>query len=125
MDTPRILAIADVNISAPPGRNDGIVDFYQSLLGLTCVLSESADDRLVFRGSHATGPRLIVSLSHGPRPERPRILIEVESLVALAEQFDERRLAHAWSQGWYYYDCRLSLPDPAGNRVEFVTRHDI
>jgi len=125
MDTPKILAIADVRISAQPASADRIFSFYTDLIGLDPIQSEPDEQEMMFQGYPRTGPRLLVSFSDSPREDRPRVLIEVASLTDLAEQMDERQTPYTWCRGWTFFDRRLCALDPAGNHVELVDRHEL
>ena len=125
MDTPRILAIDDVFMSAPADAADGIIDFYSHLIGLDPIGGASPEDRIAFRGYPRSGPRLIVNLTDEPVPTSPqrRILIQLASLADLAEQMAEQRWPFVWYRGWFYYDRQLIAHDPAGHLVGFVAYH--
>jgi hypothetical protein len=127
MEAPSILAIDDVNLYAHPRMADELVMFYSELLGLE-HRSSHEQSQLTFSGYPVSGPWLVVNLAQ-EYPEDPfvgaRLTILVKSLLDCAEQLDERRLPYQWSRGFEFYDCRLFLTDPAGYRVELVTRHPI
>lgn len=126
MDTPRILAIDDVRLQAPLSVAAKVAAFYGELIGLERV-DDADPDRVVFRAYPRSGPRLIVELAEPPAPRAARreALIQVASLAALAEQLLDRRWPFEWSRGWFFFDRRLAVPDPAGNRIELVTYHPV
>ncbi|NLX21125.1 MAG: hypothetical protein GXY55_05545 [Phycisphaerae bacterium] len=124
MDTPRILAISDVRMTAPPAAREGIRDFYVTFVGLEPLDGQEAP-ALVFLGRPRTGPRLIVSITDEhcePLPRR-QLLVQVANLAESAEDLLERAVPFAWSRGWTSFDRRLALQDPAGNWVELVAYH--
>jgi hypothetical protein len=128
METPCIIAIDDVNIQAHPEVADELLDFYQGLLGLACRSGGDESSKLAFSGVPVSGPWLVVNLSE-QFSEDPfvggRLTILVNSLCECAEQMEKRRLVYQWSRGLYFHDRRLIVLDPAGYRVELVTRHAI
>jgi catechol 2,3-dioxygenase-like lactoylglutathione lyase family enzyme len=123
--TPRIIAVDDVHLTAPPGTSAQITRFYTELIGLELLPGESNEDRLAFRGFPRSGPRLYVSLEQ-PVPRmsnRRQLLVQVASLLLSAQTLQDDGLALEWSHGWFFYDRRLAVQDPAGNRVELVAYH--
>ncbi len=124
MDTPRILAIADVRMTAPPHARTRVLEFYESFVGFEPLDGDGAPE-LVFLGRPRTGPRLIVAITdrHREPPPRRQLLVEVASLAASAEELADRAIPFTWSRGWTAFDRRLALQDPAGNWVELVAYH--
>jgi len=123
--TPRILAVDDVHLTAPPDTADALTRFYTDLVGLDPLPTESTPNRLAFYGYPRSGPRLYVSLSDfRPDPfNRRQLLVQVASLFLCAQALQEDGLALEWSHGWSFYERRLAVQDPAGNRVELVAYH--
>ncbi len=125
MATPRILAIDDVHIEARRALRDPTVTFYRDLLGLEQLDEAAPSDRLVFRGAVRSGPRLRVNLIEEPLDESMRrdALLLVDDLARMAGLFAEQRMEIQWSRGWSYYDRRILVQDPSGNRLELVSAH--
>ena len=124
-DTPRLLAINDVRIVARPSHTQALLGFYGDLLGFEHLPAASSPERLTFRGARPTGPKLLVDLdeSAAPEPHRRAALVQVRSIIDLAEIFRDEDIEHEWMHGLSYYDRRLVTVDPAGNRIELVTYH--
>lgn len=124
-DTPRILAIADVRLSAHVAVALPVTSFYTELIGLDPLPGESGERRLGFYGYPRSGPRLYVDLVNEPaEPSNQRdLLVQIASLFHFEQMLIERGLAYEWSHGWWFYDRRICLPDPAGNRIELVAYH--
>ncbi len=124
-ETPRILAIADVRLSAPATVASEVTSFYTELIGLEPLPRESRERRLAFYGFPRSGPRLYVDLLDEPaEPSNKRdLLVQIASLFHCEQRLIERGLAYEWSHGWWFFDRRLCLPDPAGNRIELVAYH--
>jgi len=122
---PRIVAVSDVRMSALPRAVADLRAFYNEMIGLEFLQDDSSGNLLAFRGHQKTGPRLLIQLASTSRSTRLRrqLLLETKSLAALAESAQDRRVVCMWSHGWTYYDRRLIMLDPAGNRVEVVSRH--
>jgi hypothetical protein len=123
-DTPRILAIDDVNITAPTGTTASLREFYGDHIGLQPVDGDSSGI-LRFRGYPRSGPQLVVALTTRPVERFPRrqALIQVGSLTEFAEIMSERGIEITWSRGWFHFDRRLTVSDPAGNLVELISSH--
>ena len=125
MEPPRVLAIDDVRLIAPAEQAEAMTSFYAQVLGLD-VLKPLAEGRgLAFRGLARAGPRVIVRFDE-PREDRAvrrQLALEVRSLQEYAELFLDRGIEHEWARGWFYFERRLMLFDPAGNRVEMVATH--
>lgn len=124
IEPPRILAIDDVRLTAPPGAFDGIRSLYVELLGLEEVTAEAAGV-LVLRGLPRSGPRLIVELLEqvADKPMRRQAVLQVKTLTPYADVLTERRIPFEWSSGWFFFDRRLGLLDPGGNWIELVASH--
>ena len=127
MDTPRILAIEDVHLCSPPTVEADLRIFYTGLLGLDLMGEAPGTSLIGFRGYPRSGPQLIVTLTTDPQAHSPRrqVLVQVASLRECAEALSDRGIAFEWSQGWSFYDRRLLILDPAGNRVELVSYHPL
>jgi hypothetical protein len=124
--TARILAISDVNLTAPNGASHSIARFYSDCIGLEPVGGDP-DGPLRFRGYRRSGPQLIVRLTDEPIAQFPRrqALIEVGSLTECADGIAEHGIEVAWSRGWFHFDRRLTAADPAGNLVELIAQHPL
>lgn len=124
VDTPRILAIADVRLAASRHCRDELASFYSDAIGLERLAGQEAEG-LIFRGGGRRGPRLIVELREQPAVPfmRRDLVIQMGSLTERAERLLEWGIVFVWSRGWSYYDRRLIALDPAGHRVELVTSH--
>ena len=125
MATPRILAIDDVHIEARCALRDPTVTFYRDLLGLEQLDEAAPSDRLVFRGAVRSGPRLRVNLIEEALEESMRrdAHLLVDDLAEMAGLLAEHRMEIQWSRGWSYYDRRIPVQDPSGNRLELVSAH--
>lgn len=124
METPRLLAIDDVRLAAPPDLAAPIADFYTSIVGLKMLDPRPEDPVLVFRGYSPVKPRLRVELTDRPVPElRGYVQVHVTSLDSVHEVAIERGVEAIATQHLSYFDRRLTLLDPAGNRVELVMHH--
>lgn len=125
MIAPRILAIADVNLRAPVSRREAIRTFYGDVLGLRWDERLSDETRLVLMGRERSGPRIFVAWQAGEIAPSVRrdVLLELGSLAEVIETLTERRLAFERISGFFPYDRRLAVLDPAGHRVELATCH--
>ena len=124
MQTPQILALADVRLAAPPGRADQMLGFYTRTVGLDHVIEESDEAQMVFRGCPRRRPRIVVRVTDPVREEdRRRVLIQIPSLHDCMERLTDARLFWSELRGWSYYDRRICTFDPAGNLVELVCYH--
>lgn len=125
MEPPRIQAIDDVHIEARSDLREPTVVFYRDLIGLEPVEPTEGDDILVFRGAVRSGPRLRVRLI--PREPEESVRREAQLLVGnlsvIADLLADNRVELEWSRGWSYYDRRLLVQDPSGNRIELVSSH--
>jgi hypothetical protein len=124
MQTPQILALADVRLAAPPGRTDEMVGFYTRAVGLDHVAEESGEHQMVFRGCPRRRPRIVVRVVDPVREEdRRRVRIQIPSLQDCMERLTDARAFWSELRGWAYYDRRICTFDPAGNLVELVCYH--
>ena len=122
--TARILAVSDVNLKAPSHTTLSMESFYVDCIGLEPV-ALTPDGHLRFRGYPRSGPQLVVRLTDQPIHQFPRrqALIQVGSLTDCADEITGRGIQVTWSRGWFHYDRRLRVPDPAGNLVELTAQH--
>lgn len=115
---PRIHAISDVRIEAPPGREEVLRKLYRDLLGL-CEAQPPPElaPALAFE---AHGRRLNVRILREAMasPMRRRLLIEVDSLEQAAERLWRSGFSCELMLGMGIGDRRVVLLDPGGNRVE-------
>ncbi|HSW46394.1 MAG TPA: hypothetical protein VLM89_12570 [Phycisphaerae bacterium] len=125
--TPRILAVGDVHLSAATDLADAVARFYTELIGLDPMPADEGGGRLCFRGHPRSGPCVRVDLvSEPPKPSNKRqLLVHVAGLFDCRQRLLEWGIPHEWARGWSYYDRRLCLQDPAGNRIELVAYHEL
>jgi catechol 2,3-dioxygenase-like lactoylglutathione lyase family enzyme len=102
-----------------------VLEFYAELLGLRRDERLSDGGRLALVGRERSGPRVIVSWQDEElRPSvRRDLLLELGSLEEVIEALTEHRLDFERISGFFPYDRRLAVADPAGNRVELATCH--
>jgi len=124
METPRLIAIDDVRLAAPPDLATQVAEFYTTVIGLRIVAPRPEEPTLIFRGYSAVKPRLVVELTAEPQASlRGLVQVQVASLEPAQEKVVKRGL-EAWStQNLSFFDRRLTILDPAGNRVELVAYH--
>jgi len=126
METPRILAIDDVHLWSPPNALEETQGFYVDLLGFDRIPEDTGAEAMRFRGRPRSGPKLVIRLGADPQaaPARRQVLIQVADLVGFAASLGERGISYEEVQGWSFYDRRLTMLDPAGNRVDVVAYHN-
>jgi catechol-2,3-dioxygenase len=122
---PRILAVADVYLTAAAGMAEEVTRFYTELVGLDPLPAEEGRRCLVFQGYPRSGPRLLVSMLDRPRGpyQKRQLLVQVASLFDREQRMLDEGIPVEWSRGWSFYDRRLWAQDPAGNRIELVAYH--
>lgn len=125
MDAPKLLAIDDVHLTARLEARQRLSEFYVGLLGFEQLPDQAGAPQITLRGLPRAGPRLVISLTADlpDKPPRTQALIQVPSLRSCADALAERRIEYVWSTGWFFYDRRLTLLDPGGNRIELVASH--
>lgn len=125
MDAPRIQAIDDVRVPVPAPLLEDVRRFYVELTGLEPVKVDSAGGGVILRGYPRSGPRLVLDPCEMPggSPRCHSITILVGSLLQCQEYCLDRRLDHEWSRGWFHYERRLLVTDPAGHCVELIVSH--
>ncbi len=124
MQTPRILALADVQMVSAASQADELISFYTDLLGFDHQAGQADAGQIVFRGYPRRGPHIVVRLAESMSEEnRRRILIQLGSLQDCTERLTQARVAWDEIRGWGYYDRRVCAFDPAGNLVELVCYH--
>lgn len=124
MDAPRLLAVNDVHLTAPYGTRDALCRFYGELLGFRRVEAGHEDAlQVTFVGIPRSGPRLIIDLLEvsAAKPMRRQALVQFGTLAPLAEALTERGIVFEWSTGWFFFDRRIGLLDPAGNWIELTS----
>ncbi|MBI4580373.1 MAG: hypothetical protein HY718_11765 [Planctomycetes bacterium] len=124
------MAIDHVRLTAPAVLKDAVCEFYVEVLGFEREHPREDGPTLSLRGFPRSGPRLLIDLMGGetaaPAPAmRRRAVIQVASLRQCADVFAERRLVFEWSRGWFFFDRRLSVLDPAGNWIELAASHPL
>lgn len=124
MTIPRILAIRDVRLIASPTVSTEVESFYTQRLRLERVRPPEPD-LFMFRGYPASGPRLLIRLTDDPpRGETRRVAtLQVGSLKDVVEQLTEVGWDFEFTHGLSFFDRRVSMLDPAGNRLNLVTSH--
>lgn len=113
----QILAIDTVGMQAEPACRERLIWFYRDLVGLTLVEDPANRAFLVFWSARR---ELRIDLVRQAVVEkvRRRALISVRSLDAVADVLEEEGMAHQRVSGMTATDRRITLPDPAENRVE-------
>ncbi|UCD29316.1 MAG: hypothetical protein JSV03_02210, partial [Planctomycetota bacterium] len=89
-------------------------------------VQDNSDEKcLTFRGFPRSGPRLIINLNDDAISTAcyRSILIQMACLAQCAELMAEQRQPFSRSQGWFFYDRRLTTYDPAGHLIELVAYH--
>jgi hypothetical protein len=126
MNLSHILAIDDVRLAAVPDLSAEVETFYTKRLGLE-RLRTAEPDIMVFRGYPRSGPRLMVKLTDdlAREPSRRLARIQVKSLDGLLEDIEKESCPREWVRGLSLYERRLSVLDPAGNRLELVESHPL
>ncbi len=117
MKPSQINAIDRVTLEAPEGVEEELCWFYGDLVGLTQDLAEPQDGELCFRSAHV---ELRIEIKAAPKIEsnRRRTTVSVAALQWVMDRLDERRIGYTRVSGLGWTDRRISLLDPAGNRVE-------
>ncbi len=124
LDTPRLLAIDDVHVVAPPDLAAGMAEFYTAVIGFHLIEPQPEASRLVFCGYSAMKPRLVVRLDPKERARlRGYVAVQVASLQHIEERAGQRGFEVQWSHRLSFFDRRLTIFDPAGNHVEVVSYH--
>jgi catechol 2,3-dioxygenase-like lactoylglutathione lyase family enzyme len=116
----RVQAIDHVDLEAAPGSQAALRWFYSELAGLACVEDsdgEAAVPLLRFRSERIELRIRLVERPH-LEPVAGRVVLLVASLARAVELLTEQKMAFTRISGIQYTDRRLSLLDPAGNRVE-------
>lgn len=113
----QINALERIVLEAPEGVDRELAWFYGDLVGLTPVSADVGAGVLEFRSARV---ELRIEIRSDPRiePRRRRALISVGSLEWVIQELAERRVAYTRISGLDWADRRVSLLDPAGNRVE-------
>ena len=113
----RIVGVDHVHLDAGVGTLEILRWFYGELVGLEEVETRIEESQLRFRSEHL---EIRIRLSSNPEIDsvRSRVTILVPSLIETAAQLDERSLEYQRISGINFTDRRLSMLDPAGNRVE-------
>jgi hypothetical protein len=118
------MAVDDVHVAAPPSQATEVADFYTGLVGLRLLDPRPEDPALIFVGYSRVRPRLIVRLSEEDRPGlRGYVPVRVAALGPVQQLAHDRGIETTWTQSLSFFDRRLTISDPAGNRVELVAYH--
>jgi catechol 2,3-dioxygenase-like lactoylglutathione lyase family enzyme len=124
METPRLVAIDDVRLAAPPDLATQVAEFYTTVIGLQMVAPRPEEPTLVFRGYSSAKPRLRILLTTAPPPGlRGHVQVQVAALEPVQDLVADRGLEAWTTQNLSFFDRRLRILDPAGNRVELVAYH--
>ncbi|MFQ5489088.1 MAG: hypothetical protein ACE5GE_00085 [Phycisphaerae bacterium] len=113
----QILAIDTVDMEAEPGCRDRLIWFYADLVGLDLEEKLGHQGLLLFSSARRV---LRINLVHQAVVEkvRRRALLSVQSLEAVAELLEAEAMPHQRVSGMSATDRRITLLDPAENRVE-------
>lgn len=125
-ETPQILAVDDVHLSAGRQDAEALRTFYGELLDLAEVTAEASPETLVFRGYRKAGPRLVIALTADPptvERTRRQALIQVASLTTCVLRFADQEIPFQRLRGLTFHDDRLLVHDPAKNLIEVVCYH--
>lgn len=118
MKPSRIQAIDHVTLEAPPASIDDLRWFYTEVVELDEVSQpEQRAPVLCFR-SALIELRIKVQESPQVDPIGCRATIVVPSLEKAVERIEERNLEYQRLSGVVYTNRRVSVRDPAGNRIE-------
>ena len=118
MELSRIVAVGDVELEADPGAEPHLIAFYRDAVALELVGASVSDGSwLRFRSGRI---ELRYTIIPAPRlsPLCCRLVVAVRLLRQAREMLDERHIGYERIHGLSYTDRRLSLLDPAGNRIE-------
>lgn len=113
----RILAVDHVHLEAPLGCEEELRWFYGELAGLDEQPPEGDDGTLLrFRDAEW---EVRITLTAEPKTEATaeRVTLAVASLFEAKEMLIERKIRFEQISGTTWTDRRLSVLDPAGNRV--------
>ena len=119
MGSGQIIAVDHVELEGAPGLEPELVAFYCDVGQLPRVEGPLGEPpRLRFRSGQI---ELRYALVPTPRlsPVACRLVVAVPRLREARQLLDERKVAYERIRGLGFTDRRLSLLDPAGNRVEF------
>ena len=113
----QILAIDTVGMQAEPECQERLIWFYRDLVGLNFVERPGNLEFLLFSSARR---ELRIDLIQHPLVEkvRRRALLSVQSLDQVAEVLEYERMPHQPISGISRTDRRITLLDPAQNRVE-------
>ncbi len=117
MKPSQINAIHRVTLEGPEGVEEELRWFYGDLVGLTEDQAEPQAGELCFRSARV---ELRIEIRPAPKIEcnRRRATVSVGALQWVMDRLDERRIEYTRLSGLGWTDRRISLLDPAGNRVE-------
>jgi hypothetical protein len=115
---PQILAISDVTLACRPDKADAIRSLYRDVLRLRELSpGEARHPHLIF-AAHQRRIQVILAPDAAGSPMRRRLVIEVDSLHATADQLADLGLPWWLHWGIGIGDRRLALLDPGDNRIE-------
>jgi hypothetical protein len=116
MQPSQIVAVQDVELEGRPGAKEALIWLYRDVVGLA-LDERDAEEGLCFRsGPIALWYRLVDEPRLATVP--CRLVVEVRSLWDVRGQLDERGSSYTMMRGFAWTDRRLSMLDPAGNRIE-------
>ncbi len=113
----RIVAVDHVNLEASPGAGEAMRWFYGEVCQLDEVETDGSEARLLYKSARI---ELRVAFVDQPSVESVdcRVAILVPEMAEATDLLDERRVDYDTLSGLDWTDRRVSLLDPAGNRVE-------
>ncbi len=118
MKQSRILAIEHVNLEAAPGLNEDLTWFYTEVAGLDRLDNVCVDaPQMCFKSARI---ELRFHIKEDPRidPVACRLAILVRCLPETIDLLVERKIAYESLCGLTFMDRRITVLDPAGNRLE-------
>jgi len=113
----RIHAVDHVHLEAPPEAREGLCWFYNELIGLTELAAGEGGDGVLRFKSGQLELRIRLSPDARVEPVDERATFFVSSLAEAEAELRERRMTYELLRGFDWTDRRISVLDPAGNRV--------
>ena len=111
----KLVAVNDMRVDAPAGREVELDAFYGKLLGMQRIAGEA----IVYRAENFD---LYVDVLEPPvaREDYRPVRAEIKSLADMARKLVEAEVAHVRRKGLVPGDEALVMQDPAGNWVELT-----
>ena len=115
----RLIAVNDVRVEAPAGRERQLDAFYVALLGMRRVPEDVAGEAIVYRAENFD---LYVDVLEPPvaRDDYRPLRAEVRSLGETELKLVEAKIEYVRRRGLLVGDESLLLQDPADNWVELT-----